>query len=158
MIKLVLILLLVVVSVTGEFGKVELDPNELGITASECAKAHCSDKDALDLWLEFQGPCKKQTKFQYKTRRTEDEVTVSKWIKTRVSREFAGIMSSIACVCGVIAGYLCIRRYETGKDHGFQYQPIPSVENHETQQVNTEEEDGSTTHRRHHTVAFEDNL
>lgn len=94
-----------------------ITPNELGLTATDCATQYCASKDSLLLWLALENTCFSDKQPYFPT----DLATVSTALETDAtartlvwSFNVAGAAAGVALVAGLLVGYTAGRVFGNG--------------------------------------------
>ncbi len=79
--------------------------NELGLTAKDCAKQYCEDKDGMGLWLTLVDECvDSPNPYFINTNKLVYENNVQQMNK--ISKLVSGLLCAISSLIGLVIGYV----------------------------------------------------
>lgn len=100
---------LISVATAGSGANEPIDPNELGLTATDCAAQYCTTKDALMLWFLMENICLSDAQpyvINFAAKDAEDFDFGAVWSPATV-----GTLSALFGVVGLMVGYSAGGKY-----------------------------------------------
>ena len=94
-----------------------IDPNELGLTATDCAEQYCTSKDGMMLWFSLENTCMKKAQPFVSFAAVEVASDTSAiWSPTTV-----GLASALMGVVGLVVGHSAGGRFTSPRAGGVYY-------------------------------------